>query len=58
MPTPKNGIPELAGIATYEQAAHVGYSVEENVQRLLRLHWTERRLMDVMLVHLSWKSVV
>ncbi len=53
MPTPKNGIPELAGIATYEQAAHVGYSVEENVQRLLRLHWTERRLMDVMLAHLS-----
>src|SRR5688500_12420219 len=53
MPIPKNGIPELAGIATYEQAARVGYSVEENVQRLLRLHWAERRLMDVMLAHLA-----
>jgi len=44
--------PELAGIATYEQAARIGYSVDENVQRLLRIHWTERRLMDVMLAHL------
>ena len=44
--------PELAGIATYERAARIGYSVEENVERLLRLHWTERRLMDVMLAHL------
>jgi hypothetical protein len=52
MTTPKPRVPELAGIATYEQAARVGYSVEENVQRLLRLHWTERRLMDVMLAHL------
>jgi hypothetical protein len=52
MTTPKPRVPELAGIATYEQAARVGYSVEENVQRLLRLHWTERRLMDAMLAHL------
>jgi hypothetical protein len=53
MPTPKIRLPELAGLATYERAARVGYSVEENVQRLLRLQWTERRLMDVMLAHLS-----
>jgi len=52
MTIPKPRIPELAGVATYEQAARVGYSVEENVERLLRLHWTERRLMDVMLAHL------
>jgi hypothetical protein len=44
--------PELAGVATYAQAAGIGYSVEENVQRLLRIHWTERRLMDTMLAHL------
>jgi hypothetical protein len=49
---PKSRIPELAGIATYDQAARVGYSVEENVERLLRLQWTERRLMDTMLAHL------
>ena len=48
MTSPKTRVPELAGTATYEQAARIGYSVEENVQRLLRLHWAERRLMDVM----------
>jgi hypothetical protein len=52
MTAPENRIPELAGLATYEKAASIGYSVEENVERLLRLHWTERRLMDAMLAHL------
>ena len=52
MTAPGKPIPELAGIATYEQAARIGYSVEQNVERLLRLHWTERRLMDAMLAHL------
>src|SRR5438128_12529080 len=47
------GIPELAGVATYAQAARVGYSVEENVQRLLRIHWTARRLMQTMWAHLA-----
>src|SRR5439155_21146627 len=47
------GIPELAGVATYAQAARIGYSVEENVQRLLRIHWTERRLMQTMWAHLE-----
>ncbi len=47
-----SGIPELAGVANYAQAARVGYSVEENVQRLRRMHWTERRLMEVMWAHL------
>lgn len=42
---PYDRIPELAGIATYSEAARVGYSVDENVRRLLRYHWTERRLM-------------
>ena len=53
MSTQKQSVPELAGIATYQRAASIGYSVEENVQRLLRLHWTERRLMDAMLAHLA-----
>ncbi|HTD83463.1 MAG TPA: hypothetical protein VK648_06690, partial [Gemmatimonadaceae bacterium] len=46
------GIPELAGVATYKRAARIGYSVEENVDRLLRIHWTERRLMEVTWAHL------
>jgi hypothetical protein len=50
-------IPELAGVATYRSAARIGYSVEENVQRLLRMHWTERRLMEIMLAHLNSTAV-
>ena len=44
--------PALAGIATYDDAARIGYSVDENVERLTRIHWAERRLMNVMLAHL------
>jgi hypothetical protein len=39
------GIPELAGVANYDDAARIGFSVEENVRRLVRFHWIERRLM-------------
>jgi hypothetical protein len=53
MTHPSTRVPELAGLATYAQAARIGYSVEENVQRLLRIHWAERRLMDIMLAHLA-----
>jgi hypothetical protein len=49
---PSLGIPELAGIATYADAARVGFSVDENVRRLLRYHWVERALMTTMLAHL------
>src|ERR1041385_7950161 len=49
-PTP--GVPELAGLATYAEAARIGYSVDENVRRLLRYQWTERRLMRALLPHL------
>jgi hypothetical protein len=45
--------PPLAGIATYATAARVGYSVDENVGRLTRIHWAERRLMSAMLAHLA-----
>ena len=53
-------IPELAGIATYKEAAVIGWSVDENVARLLRLQWTERRLMQALVAHLaampSWEA--
>ncbi|MFL5593110.1 MAG: hypothetical protein ACJ785_00675 [Gemmatimonadaceae bacterium] len=45
-------VPPLAGVGTYEDAARIGYSVEDNVRRLLRLHWTERRLAEIMWAHL------
>ncbi|HEX2080522.1 MAG TPA: hypothetical protein VHG08_22655 [Longimicrobium sp.] len=49
---PSIGVPELAGLCDYRQAARIGPSVEENVHRLLRLHWTEKRLMEIALAHL------
>ena len=50
-------IPELAGLATYREAARIGYGVEENVARLLRYQWTERRLMRDLLSHLTAEPV-
>ena len=46
------GIPELAGVASYAGAARIGLSVEENVRRLVRYHWIERRLMLIAIAHL------
>ena len=51
------GIPELAGLATYEEAARIGCPVEESVRRLLRFQWTERRLMTTLLSHLTAEPV-
>jgi hypothetical protein len=52
MSHPYDTIPELAGVATYETAARVGYSVADNVERLLRYAWTERRLMTTLVAHI------
>jgi hypothetical protein len=43
----------LAGLATYEEAAVIGYSVEENVGRLLRYAWIEKRAMEAGLAWLA-----
>jgi hypothetical protein len=51
------GVPELAGLASYSEAARIGYSVDENVRRLLRYQWTERRLMMDLLSHLTAEPV-
>jgi hypothetical protein len=50
-------LPELAGIATYAEAAQIGFSVDENVRRLLRYHWVERRLMRILVAHLTSEPV-
>ena len=49
---PSLGIPELAGVSTYAGAGRIGFSVDENVSRLVRFHWTERRLMLIAVSHL------
>lgn len=53
MSHPYDRIPELAGIATYESAARVGFSVDANVALLMRYQWTERRLMKTLIAHLA-----
>src|SRR3954462_10747275 len=50
-------LPELAGVATYADAARIGFSVDENVRRLLRFHWVERRLMGILIAHLTSEPV-
>src|SRR5690242_17434714 len=47
----------LAGIASYGEAAHIGFSVDENVRRLVRFHWVERRLMGILIAHLTSEPV-
>jgi hypothetical protein len=54
---PFDTIPELAGLATYAEAARIGYSVDENVRRLTRFHWMERRLMSTLIAHIPAEPV-
>lgn len=46
-------IPALAGLCTYEEAARLGYTVEENVNRMVRYAWIEKRAMDAGLYWLN-----
>ena len=57
MPNLQSEFPELAGVATYAGAARIGFSVDENVRRLLRYHWVERRLMAILIAHLTSEPV-
>src|SRR4051812_4938986 len=54
---PYDAIPELAGLASYAQAARIGWSVDDNVRRLLRLHWFERRLMRLLVARIASEPV-
>ena len=56
-PHPLDQIPELAGLATYAEAAQIGYSVDDNVRRLLRFHWVERRLMALLVARIPAEPV-
>src|SRR5579871_6804891 len=46
------GIPPLGGIATYDEAARPGLSVEQNVELLKRYAYVERRLAEIAIAHL------
>jgi hypothetical protein len=57
MAHPFDDIPPLAGLASYEEAARVGLSVDENVAQLVRFHWVERRIMAALIAHLTAEPV-
>ncbi len=46
-------IPPLAGVSTYAEATRPGYTVEENVQRLVRYAWIEKRALEAGLYWLN-----
>ncbi len=47
------GVPELAGVCRYAEAAGPGLGVEENVARLKRLNWVEQRVVELMLTQIT-----
>ena len=50
---PTLGIPPLAGITTYEEAARVGYDIDTNVDQLRRYNYIESRLTDLFALRLT-----
>ena len=50
---PRIGIPAIAGLGSLQDATRIGYSVDDNVARLLRYHWIEKRLSDIATARLT-----
>jgi hypothetical protein len=50
---PRIGIPALAGLGSLQDATRIGYPVDDNVERLLRYHWIEKRLSDIATARLT-----
>ena len=46
-------LPKLAGVCSYEEAARLGYTVEEDVQMLVRYAWIGKCAMDMGLYWLN-----
>ncbi len=55
--TPFKGLPALAGLATFDEAARPGLSVEQCVLRLKRHHWAFRRLHEILIARLTAEPV-
>ncbi len=49
--------PPLAGVCSFSEAEHVGYSVEEAVAYLKRFHWALRRIWHVLISRISAEPV-
>ncbi|MDB5308925.1 MAG: hypothetical protein JWO38_3127 [Gemmataceae bacterium] len=65
MPTPKplenytsyNGLPQLAGLCTVEEAGKPGLSVEECVRRLKRFHYAFKRLHQILTARITAEPI-
>src|SRR2546423_14200435 len=49
--------PELAGVATFGAASRIALSVDEDVARLMRFRWVERRVLAFFVAHLTSEPV-
>lgn len=49
---PEVQAPPLAGLCTHAEATRIGFSVEESVRRLLRLHWVEKRVFAMLVARI------
>src|SRR5690349_21664528 len=47
------GLPRLAGIGSYAQCAQPGYTVTQDVDRLIRYAWLEKQAMELGLAWLN-----
>jgi len=47
------GLPPLVGLHTMEEAAQKGLSVEDSVSRLKRIHWSLRRLHEILVSRIA-----
>jgi hypothetical protein len=50
-------LPPLAGVATHEQAARPGLSVEECVRRLKRFHYAFKRLFEILTARITAEPI-
>ena len=46
-------LPQLAGLCTYEEAARLAYTVEQDVERFVRYAWFEKQAMEIALAWLN-----
>lgn len=52
-PTDFPHLPSLTSLCSYEQAAQLGYSVEQDVERFVRYAWLEKQAMEIGLAWLN-----
>ena len=51
------GLPQIAGLCTIEEAMKTGLSIEDCVARLKRYHWTFKRLHQIFIARLTAEPV-